>query len=98
MVPDAVVQDRRPDTLPANDEPTSDDLIVIRLEEVAAKAARVRDVEKMASEAVVVEAGQVQARDVEEIAMEEMVVEAVKALPEPEGRMNTTVRATISTF
>ena len=59
MVPDAVVQDRCPDTLLANDEPTLDDLIVIRLEKVATKAAWVRDVEKMALEAVVVQAGQV---------------------------------------
>ena len=71
-VQDVVVQDKCPDTLQANNGPTADDLIVVRLEEMVAKAAWVQDVERLVMEAVVAEMA----------AMVAMVAEAVKVLPE----------------
>jgi len=68
-VQDVVVQDKCPDTLQANNGPTADDLIVVRLEEVVAKAAWVQDMERLVMEAVVAE-------------MVVIVAEAVKVLPE----------------
>jgi hypothetical protein len=89
-IQDVVVQDKRPDTLQANNGPAVDDLIVIRLEEVVAKAAQVRDVERSVMEAVVAEMA----------AMAAMVAEAVKALPLPEGPrwINMTVEVRVRTF
>jgi hypothetical protein len=57
-VQDAAVLDRCPDTVLANNEPTADDLTVIRFEVVVAQvaAAQAYDREKMAMEAVVVAA------------------------------------------
>ena len=71
------VQDGCPDTLLANDGPTADGLIVIRLEVAAAAAAQIGDEERMVIKAVVavLETGLVQ--DVEE-----MVVVEVRALHE----------------
>jgi len=71
------VQDGCPDTLLANDGPTVDGLIVIRLEVAAAAAAQIGDEERMVMKAVVavLESGLVQ--DVEE-----MVVVEVRALHE----------------
>ena len=80
---DAVVQDRCPDTALANDGLAMDDLIVIRLEVVAAAAARVCGVERKATEAVVVESRPVQ--DMKEAAMEE-----IRALPEGQRQEYTT--------
>ena len=67
-----MVQDKCPNTLQANNGPAADDLIVVRLEEMVAKAAWVQDVERLVMEAVVAEMA----------AMAEMVAEEVKALPE----------------
>ena len=49
------VQDKCPDTLLANDGPTADNLIVIRLEVVVAAGARVCDEEGTGMKAVVAE-------------------------------------------
>ena len=49
------VQDKCPDTLLANDRPTADNLIVIRLEVVMVAGVRVCDEEKMGMKAVVVD-------------------------------------------
>jgi hypothetical protein len=112
-VRDAAVQDGCPDTVLANDGPAVDDLIAIRLEVVVAAAALVRDVEKMAMEAVVAEARLVHVirlevvvaaaalvRDVEKMAMEETVMEEVQAMRESltQRQVNTAVQAIIRTF
>jgi hypothetical protein len=87
-VQDVVVQDKCPDTLQANNGPAVGDLIVIRLEEVVAKAAQVQDAERSVMEAVVAEMA----------AMVAMVAEAVKVLPEGPRWINMTVEARVRTF
>jgi len=87
-VQDVVVQDKHPDTLQANNRPTADNLVVVRLEEVVAKAVQVWDAERSVMEAVVAEMA----------AMVEMVAEGVKVLPEGPCWINTTVEARVRTF
>ena len=84
-VQDAVVQDRCPDTVLANNGPTADDLTVMRIEVAVAAAARVGDGEKVAKEAVVVEAMLVQDSVVKKMAKEEMVMKVVQVCQLHEG-------------
>ena len=74
-----MVQDRCPDTALANNGPAADDLTVMRIEVAVAAAVWVGDGEKVAKEAVVVEAMLVQDSVMKKMVNEETVMKVVQA-------------------